>query len=298
MTPFSSSQNRLNAEFLTQRDQGDRSRTVILFLHGVTRCWQTFTTLMNSLSPRFIPVGMDFPGHGASMRLERYLVRDHVDALIQWLREDYGSLTGRNQLILYGHSLGGMVATAVAAELPGMVEAIVLEDPPFDAMGQQIKGTSWQTYFAEVRKYASLECTQQHLYEELTDMRWEDPSSGKMIQLSSVRDEPSIRFMARCLHQLDPNTMAPIVSGDWLDGYCLERLSQKIGCPTLILQGDPTAGGTLLDRDVELLRSSNGQTVVKQFPQAGHLLHQVRLTEVMQTVSLFLESFAVPELRK
>ena len=39
-------------------------------------------------------------------------------------------------LIIFGHSLGAMVAAAVAAELPQLVLGIVLEDPLF---------TPWET---------------------------------------------------------------------------------------------------------------------------------------------------------
>ncbi|MCA9040405.1 MAG: alpha/beta hydrolase [Planctomycetaceae bacterium] len=290
MTVFPSSKHALHAEFLVQQDQQDASRPLIVFLHGVTRCWQTFIPLMNCLSPRYISLGIDFPGHGSSPRQEQYLVQDHVTALLRWLNYDFKTLTNRNKLIIYGHSLGGMVATAVAAELPEMVEAIILEDPPFEAMGQQIKGTGWQKYFAKVRQYASLECSEQKLYEELKKMTWENPATNQTLELAKERDDVSIRFMARCLDQLDPNTMEPIISGDWLNGFALAQLLPKIKCPTLLLQADPNAEGTLSNQDVHQMQSSIEHVVVKQFPQAGHLLHQSRLTEITQTVSLFLES--------
>ena len=78
---------------------------------------------------------IDHRGHGGSGRAPgQYRVVDHVeDALtvLNWL--------GR-PAVLFGHSLGALVAAAAAAARPELVRAVVLEDPPSDGFLSRASG--------------------------------------------------------------------------------------------------------------------------------------------------------------
>ena len=109
---------------------GAESKVPLIFLHGVMRRRQTFLPLYAGLGSHWHLDGLDFPGHGDSHRTPgHYQVIDYVSATVALLR------VRKEPFILYGHSLGAMVATGVAAALPAMVRAIVLENPPFNIHG-------------------------------------------------------------------------------------------------------------------------------------------------------------------
>ena len=94
---------------------------------------------------------MDFRGHGESARSEgRYRVVDYVEDAARFLEEEIG-----RPAAVYGHSLGAMVAAATAARAPGMVMAVVLEDPPFHTMGRRIRETALHGFFSALR---TLDC--------------------------------------------------------------------------------------------------------------------------------------------
>src|SRR5436190_11761322 len=85
---------------------GPASGPVVVLLHGVLRRWQTFHPLLPHLASRWQLHGLDFPGHGASDRLSgEYRVCDYVATAEQFVR---GNFT--QPVVLYGHSLGAMVA--------------------------------------------------------------------------------------------------------------------------------------------------------------------------------------------
>src|SRR5580692_5159456 len=65
-------------DFTLNGAMGPRSGPPLVFLHGITRRWQDFLTLMPSLTPRWTVYGLDFRGHGRSDRSTSYLVADHV----------------------------------------------------------------------------------------------------------------------------------------------------------------------------------------------------------------------------
>ena len=98
----------------------------VVLLHGITRCGRDFEPLVASLTatheattvdghgPRLAV--LDHRGHGDSSRASRYLVTDYAADAARFL-EAHGPC------VVVGHSLGAMVAAAVAAELPSTMWA-------------------------------------------------------------------------------------------------------------------------------------------------------------------------------
>src|SRR6185437_504761 len=121
----------------------------IVFLHGVCRCAEDFGPLWEHLSSDYRLISPDQRGHGGSQRASRYFVTDYVADAIALVRDEIAE-----PVILCGHSLGAMVAAAVAAEIPSLVSGLVLEDPPFHTMGPNIIGTKWQLQFTAMRQIA------------------------------------------------------------------------------------------------------------------------------------------------
>ena len=109
------------------------SGPVLVLLHGVTRCGADWEPLLPALAEDWTVIALDQRGHGTSPRAGSYLVTDYVADAVRFVREETAG-----PIFIFGHSLGAMVAAAVAAELPDRVGGIILEDPPFHTMGNRI----------------------------------------------------------------------------------------------------------------------------------------------------------------
>src|SRR5262245_411921 len=134
----------------------------LLCLHGVTRCWQSFLPLIPTLALRWQVYALDQRGHGKSDRANGYFAIDYAPDAVRFLRDEI-----KRPAIVYGHSLGAMVAAAVAAEAPDLVRAVILEDPPFDTMGARIKSYALYPYFIALESLAGNEMGVPQLVESL-----------------------------------------------------------------------------------------------------------------------------------
>ena len=258
----------------------------LVLFHGVARGWQDFVPLAPALSTRWRLLAVDHRGHGRSTRCDSYLVRDYVADAVDFVRESVNE-----PAVIYGHSLGAMVALAVAAELPAAVRAIVLEDPPLDTLGDQIARTPYQAMFTayhDLIKNGAPEVD--GLAAALADVLLAAVTGGPKMKLGRVRDPASLRFMARCLVELDPAVLPPLVAGHWLEGFSWQSLAERVTCPVLLLQGNEALGGMLRDADALVATQLLKRVTHVRVAEAGHLLHW-QATEITLRLTLaFLES--------
>jgi pimeloyl-ACP methyl ester carboxylesterase len=260
----------------------------LLLLHGLARCWQDFETLIPSLLPHSHLFAFDHRGHGSSGRTEEaYLVTDYVRDICGLLEREFSE-----PVFLFGHSLGAMVALAVAAQQPEAVRGIVLEDPPFHTMGRRIGQTPWQAQFIGIQAVAR----QGGGIEQLTDglASIEIPAASdpnKTVRLGELRDHESLLFSASCLTGIDPEVFTPVIEGRWLDGYEERELYPRVKCPVLILQGDPFGGGALTEEDALLALSLLPEGRRLRFRGCGHLIHQDRPAAVLGALQDFIAGF-------
>ena len=261
------------------------SGPVLLLLHGVTRCGADWKPLFPALKEDWTAIALDQRGHGGSPRGNRYLVSDYVADAVRFVRDE-----AAESVIIFGHSLGAMVAAAVAAELPDRVRGIILEDPPFHTMGNRIAGSAWQAQFAGMRAAARCGGSIDEITDALADIRLQGRGgSGK--RLGDLRDRASLAWSAECLSQFDPEVLTPVIEGRWLDGYDFPSLLSGLRCPALLLQADPSAGGALADDDAETLKSIVSDCTHVCFPGCGHNLHRDRPEVVLRAFADFAASF-------
>jgi pimeloyl-ACP methyl ester carboxylesterase len=258
---------------------------VLLMLHGVTRCGADWEPLLPALAKDWTIISLDQRGHGTSPRAGSYLVTDYVADVVRFVQEE-----SADPIVLFGHSLGAMVAAVVAAELPDRVHGIILEDPPFHTMGNRIAGSAWQAQFTGMREAERKRGSVEEITDALADIRL-PASGGAFKRLGDLRDRASLAWSAQCLSQLDPEVLTPVIEGRWLDGYDFPDALSRVRCPTLLLQADPSAGGALTDADAESLMSILSDCHHVRFPGCGHNLHRDRPEEVLQALREFAASF-------
>lgn len=113
-------------------ESGIESDGVIVALHGVTDSAATLVDLASHWGPRWRVVCVDHPSHGLSPRLPVDRLDDPIPEVIAEVsrvveRCAVGSRDGA--VVVYGHSMGGAVATGIALEHPEWVRGLILEDP-------------------------------------------------------------------------------------------------------------------------------------------------------------------------
>lgn len=257
----------------------------LLFLHGVSRRWQSFLPLLPQLSGRYEVYALDQRGHGKSSLAKSYHVVDYIEDAVNFVRQVIQRPT-----VIYGHSLGAMVAAGVASKLPELTVAAILEDPPFRAMGDKIAEGPLKSLMAGMQMYAGDSRIVSDIARDFAEVELHNPRTGKTVRMGDVRDAVAIRFSSRSLQDVDPQVFTCIIAGAWLRGYDMEQIFRTIQAPTLLLQADESAGGMLNDEDAQLMKAHVQQFSHLQFPGIPHLMHWAITERILNHVWGFIES--------
>ncbi|WP_018690689.1 alpha/beta fold hydrolase [Algicola sagamiensis] len=106
-------------------DNEEKSEHILLALHGWLDNAASFTPIMPHLNGYRV-VAIDFPGHGySSHRPEgaHYHFVDWIETIVHVIQH-----FGWSSVTVVGHSMGGMVATVLAASFPELIERLILID--------------------------------------------------------------------------------------------------------------------------------------------------------------------------
>ena len=265
---------------------GPASGPPLLFLHGVTRRWQDFLILAPMLAARWHVHALDFRGHGRSSRTPgAYLLTDYVhDA------EAFLSATFHEPAVVYGHSLGALAVIALAAQAPEVVRALVLEEPPSISLIPHIRKTPFHAMFAGMQRLAGDRRPVRETTRDLADIRIPTAGVEGGARLGDLRDATGLRFLAKCLQDMDPEVLSPLLEGRLLEGCDMEALASRVACPTLMIRGDDAAGGMLSKENAEKMAAAMTDCTVIDVPHVGHLIHWLQAETTLRMVVGFLES--------
>jgi pimeloyl-ACP methyl ester carboxylesterase len=126
--------------------EGGKGEPVVL-VHGFNASADTWNRFAGRLTKRYHVVAPDLPGWGASTRLEAesYGYPKQVERLRQFL-----ALLGLRRVHMVGHSMGGFIATAYAAQHPEEIITLTLMAPhgvaepqPSDLARSVAEGDNW-----------------------------------------------------------------------------------------------------------------------------------------------------------
>ena len=284
--------------FAQTNDANGHSMPTIVFLHGVLRDWRSFYPLLTRLRGTANLVSIDFRGHGSSeLTPHAYLVTHYVEDAVRLIKRL------ANPVILYGHSLGAMVALATAAQIPERIETAILEDPPFSTMGNRFEGSPLLQYFQAVATVVQNEVNEakasllktnseagvQRLFEAFSNIVVGTDPNGSLIRLSDQRDFISRRFSAEGLARVDPEVLAPITAGRWLDGYDLDSLLRSIKSKVVLLRADTSCGGMLTGDEADHIgRCLAGLCEQIYYPGVGHSMHWARPQELTELIGRYV----------
>jgi pimeloyl-ACP methyl ester carboxylesterase len=265
---------------------GPAAGAPVVLLHGVTRRWQDFLPILPALAARWHVHAIDLRGHGRSGRAAgAYRVIDYVPDVVAFLRD---GLAG--PAIVLGHSLGAMVAAAAAAEAPGRVRALVLEDPTFAMTGHRIGETGFLDLFRAYQAFAGSGRPVEEIAAALAEAPVAVPGRDGPVRLGEIRDPAALRLSASCLRRLDPDVLPPAIAGRWLDGYDVGATLGRVACPTLLLRGDFAAGGALPDAYAAELAAALRGCLHLRLSGVGHNIHATQAEAMLRLVLPFLAS--------
>jgi len=253
----------------------------LILFHGLIRQWQDFAPFLPFVAGRWNLAAVDHRGHGKSARSAgAYRVVDYANDAARVVRN-----IATKPVTIYGHSLGALTAIAAAVANQELVRGIVLEDPLTSSFLEGIANTNYGVTWRAMRDLAGQNRTIPETTKALAAIQL---PNGRT--LGEVRDPIALRFLAKCLAGLDPQTLTTALGGDWLAGFDMIALAKKVRCPVLLLAGDPAAGSMLPTVDADELASTFIDACRVDFPGLGHLLHGEHPTAVAQVVLPFLES--------
>lgn len=113
---------------LQVRDDGSHGNHPIVLLHGFASSMHWWSPVAERLAPDFYVVRVDLLGHGGSEKPRHGYSMENQARLVE------DALAGLNvkRAVIVGHSMGGLVATALAERNGSIVDGLVLVDSPVD----------------------------------------------------------------------------------------------------------------------------------------------------------------------
>lgn len=112
---------------LHTRRWGPADAPILMLLHGLTDDGTAWPDAVRRWRDRYRIVAVDLRGHGRSPRFDDEQLRRSSQV---WLTDVLDILRTLDEPpVIVGHSLGGLLALRAADTEPGLVRALVLEDP-------------------------------------------------------------------------------------------------------------------------------------------------------------------------
>lgn len=227
----------------------------LVLFHGWFGRWQQFAPILPFLTQEWNVYAVDHRGHGGSSAAAgEYWPQDYVNDADAFLRDVVGA-----PAVLMGHSLGGWVALNLAAKHPESVRAVVIADSPL-SVEEYVKRLPEDAGapFRPMCEIAALETDLQGVADA-----WRQSAQG---QAGPEVGRFALDVWAQSLRRIDAGTLRLSADGrsrEYMENVGLPQALAGTTCPTLLIQGDPSAGGLMPDEDVKtaLDALSNGYHV-------------------------------------
>ncbi len=271
--------------------EGPKSGPPLLLLHGNSWRWQSYLSIMPFLTQRWHVYAIDFRGHGSSGRTDTYSLNMYLEDTKSFVENIV-----KEDLVIFGHSMGAAVAFLLAADMPNLVKGIIIGDITIDfaSMEQQVQAAINSGTFKVWSEWAKEDKSSDSLLSKLLKHQIPIPNSDQTIAWGDAPGSiPWLLFLAQNLTKLDHKTQAGASNIEafriqWKI-YDSTEFLQKIKCPTLLLQADSKLGGMMTDKCVKMAKEKIEIVVHKKIEEVGHGLFYSDVTAVMPTVIDFLE---------
>jgi pimeloyl-ACP methyl ester carboxylesterase len=261
--------SRVELNYLEGPDNGPP----VLLVHGHGLRWQSWEDVLPEFTKRWHVYAPDLRGHGASGRKDdgAYAHDDYVADLVEFINRVIGGPT-----YVVGHSMGGLIASGVAADPDADVVALVLEDSPFfllafgvpDALKQSFEGT---------RSVIQSSNTPEQIADGL-------------VKYSLNTDPHAAIVRGEELFRVDPAIFTAVLESDAIPINEEAEFLASIQVPTLFMISDPEAGGILGYPGGTAASEIIPSCEVVNISGVGHYVHRERPAEFVKMVEDFFAS--------
>ena len=240
----------------------------LVLLHGITGSLDTYEPLLTELSQWAHVYALDLRGHGGSSNVGSYRARDYAADVAAFIETVIGA-----PAVVAGHSLGGLVAAALAADAPALVHGVLLEDPPM-YMGDmaRFRQTPFYDGFTGLRRMLHDHAAAGGGFDDLI-MRVGQQGAGDGRTLLEVGGPDAVHERAVQLDGLDPRALDAAIDGSVFDSFEPDDLLAQIRCPVLLLAGRAELGSALTATDVDRLVHTVPDCTVTMVNDVGHGIH-------------------------
>ncbi|WP_432171599.1 alpha/beta fold hydrolase [Streptomyces sp. 1222.5] len=242
-----------------------------LYVHGLGGSSQNWSALMAELDGVVDGEAVDLPGFGDSPPPDdgNYSVTGHARAVIRHL-----DASGRGPVHLFGNSLGGAVATRVAAVRPDLVRTLTLVSPALPEL--RIQRGAVPTGLLGVPGVAALftritkEWTAEQRVHGVTALCYGDPGRVSAEAFQHAVEELERRLQLPYFWDAMARSARGIVNAYTLGGqHGLWRQAERVLAPTLLVYGgrDQLVGFRMAAKAARSFRDSR----LLSLPDAGHV---------------------------
>jgi pimeloyl-ACP methyl ester carboxylesterase len=253
---------------------GNSTKPLVLCLHGITDSGACWTPVIEALRDDYDFIAPDARGHGLSDAPSHgYSAQHHADdaaALIQALSLDKPTRTP----IVIGHSMGGATATALAAQHPSLVRAVVVEDPAWFDPSQrppETRGAMSQEWRARMRTQKTQSANELIAAERLKNPRWSDGELNPWSQAKHQVHEQVLDYV----DEPPPDWRAQV---------------QAIQCPILLVTGDVANGVIITPQQAAAAQAMAKDLRIANIPNTGHCIRRDDFAGFVEAVAAFLKS--------
>jgi pimeloyl-ACP methyl ester carboxylesterase len=249
---------------------GDEDARPLLLLHGLSANSTSWAPVIEQTARRWRSYALDFRGHGRSDRTPgRYRLDDYVDDADRLLR-----MIGEPTVVA-GHSLGAIVAAALAQDRHPLVAAVFLEDPPLYVVEPQVfAGTSLARGFAVLRDHIARLQAERAPVEAYRDLLAASPHPAGD-RLGDHLHDDALWSRAGSLAQTDLDAITTVLDGTTFAAFAPDRPLHR---PTLVLRADPAYDAAFQPDDQHRLQRTSPHAEVVPMPGAGHNIRGDRAT--------------------
>ncbi|MEU0054355.1 alpha/beta hydrolase [Streptomyces sp. NPDC006309] len=242
-----------------------------LYVHGLGGSSQNWSSLMAELDGVVDSEAVDLPGFGDSPPPDDgdYSVTGHARAVIRHL-----DAAGRGPVHLFGNSLGGAVATRVAAVRPDLVRTLTLVSPALPEL--RVQRSAVPTGLLGVPGVAALftrltqEWTAEQRVRGVMALCYGDPGRVGPEAFQQAVEELERRQRLPYFWDAMARSARGIVNAYTLSGqHGLWRQAERVLAPTLLVYGarDQLVGFRMARKAARAFRDSRLLTL----PDAGHV---------------------------
>lgn len=263
---------------------GDPGLRQAVYVHGLGGAARNWTDLMYLLAPVAGGIALDLPGFGKSSAPKDgdYSLPAHAQVVVRLIEDRCDG-----PVDLFGNSMGGAIATRIAALRPDLVRTLTLVSPALPDLRPKLSVAPIILQSAPLVRDVARRVLRTDDPERAVDRMhqacYADPSLVSAVRRDEQIEETAWRLRtgvsAEALRQSARGLVDSFIPGR--PGY-LWPLAERVECPTLAIFGthDKLVDSRLADRAARSFR--NGRVVT--LPEMGHVAQLEAPEKVAQMV--------------